>query len=112
MARDLSTILADKEDIISYECNFVSKIINILIGIGNIDKNGVFIPQPNQTYRTYSIIGAEFDTLMEETSTKPAGVFRKEDLWEPVDRKNAELQDVLFVGIEELPPDVKSKDKI
>lgn len=95
MARDLSIVLADKEDIISYECNFSSKIINILVGIGNIDSEGNFIVQPSQTYKHYSITGDEYDNLMAANESKPANVFRKEDLWSPIDIKNAELEQKL-----------------
>lgn len=90
MARDLAKVVADKEDIISYECNFASKVINILVGIGSTDLNGNFIVAPSQTYRSYTIIGSDFDDLMASTSTKPANVFRKDDLWEPIDKINAE----------------------
>lgn len=90
MARNLSKVAVDKEDIISYECNFASKVVNILVGVGSIDLDGNFIVAPNQTYRSYSITGSDFDNLMSSTSTKPANVFRKDDLWEPIDKTNRE----------------------
>ena len=108
MARDLSIVLADKEDIISYECNFASKIINVLVGVGNIDSEGNFIVQPSQTYKHYSITGNEYDTLMAANEAKPANVFRKEDLWNPIDIKNAELSEKLVEIAIVKDPKVKS----
>jgi hypothetical protein len=109
MPRDLSLILSDKEDIISYECNFPSKIIKILVGVGNTDKDGNFVVQPEQTYRYYSIVDEEFDNLIAANGSKPAGVFRKEDLWGPIDAKNIETRGKLGLNLNLAIEDIKAK---
>lgn len=89
MARLLTVPLANNEDIVSYECNFASKIVRVLVGIGSLDENNNFIPLPDQTYRTYMITGSDFDALLAAGSSKPAGVFRPDDLWPFIDIKVA-----------------------
>lgn len=89
MARDLAVVVADKEDIISYEHNLVTKSVTVLIGVGSLDKEGNFIVQPNQTYKSYTINETAYDDLLAAKGSKPQEVFRKEDLWEPIDAKNS-----------------------
>ena len=77
--------LSPLEDIISYECNYPGKFIKILIGIGNDDGSGNFVPLPEQNYECITLQEQEFNQLMAAGGGKPAGVFRKEDLWPFVD---------------------------
>lgn len=75
------------EDIISYECNYPGKFVKILIGSGIKDATtGTFIPTPEQSYECIVLQNEDFDNLMKASGEKPAGVFRKEDLWPYVDR--------------------------
>ena len=83
--RQKQIIVAPLEDIISYECNYPGKFIKILVGYGNDDGNGNFIPLPEQGYECVTLQGSDFDQLMEAKGDKPSGVFRKEDLWPFVD---------------------------
>ena len=83
--RQKQVTLAPLEDIISYECNYPGKFIKILIGSGSDDGNGNFIPLPEQNYECITLQEQEFDQLMAAGGGKPAGVFRKEDLWPFVD---------------------------
>ncbi len=85
MARQLEIVLADSEDIVYYECNLMTGIVKVLVGIGTTDKDGKFIAQNEQTLQSYTITSDKFDALMAAKENKPAGVFRKEDLWVPVD---------------------------
>lgn len=87
MARQLEIVLADNEDIVAYECNLISKMVRVQVGIGSLDKEGNFVPQPEQTFQVYTILGDDFDALMAAKGQKPANTFRKEDLWVPVDEK-------------------------
>lgn len=89
MARLLSVPVADNEDIISYECNFPSKIVRVLVGVGTIE-NGRFVPVPEQIYRSYIISDSDFDTLLAANIDKPANVFRPIDLWPFIDAKVSE----------------------
>ena len=74
------------EDIISYECNYPGKFVKILIGSGTKDSTtGNFIPAPEQVYEYIVLQNEDFDNLMKASGEKPAGVFRKEDLWPYVD---------------------------
>ena len=74
------------EDIISYECNYPGKFVKILIGSGTKDSTtGNFIPAPEQGYEYIVLQNEDFDNLMKASGEKPAGVFRKEDLWPYVD---------------------------
>ncbi len=77
--------IAPVEDIISYECNYPGKFIKILVGVGNDDGKGNFMPTPDQSYEVITLYDEDFDALMAATETKPKNVFRKEDLWPFVD---------------------------
>lgn len=76
---------ATMEDIVSYECNYPGKFVKILIGNGTQNTLGEFIPYPEQGYECITLQAQEFDQLMAAGGGKPAGVFRKEDLWPFVD---------------------------
>lgn len=93
MARQLEIILADNEDIVAYECNLISKRVKVFVAIGSLDKEGNFIAQADQTFQIYDISGDDFDDLMAAQGQKPAGTFRKEDLWNPIDTKRQRLLD-------------------
>ncbi len=93
------------EDIISFEHNQVNSFVKVLVGKGQT-VNGKFEPFPSQSYEAITIINVpgltnsmtgevvkqehmDYDELLSEhpawAPTKPAGVFRKEDLWHFVD---------------------------
>lgn len=90
MARDLTITISDKEEIISYEYHLVNKTVNVLVGVGSTDKDGNFVAQPNQTYKSYCIKDTDFDILLATKAGKPANTFRKDDLWEPIDILNSQ----------------------
>lgn len=89
MARDLTVTVSDKEEIIAYEYHLVNKTVNVLVGVGTIDKDGNFVVQPSQTYKSYCISDTNFDSLLAAKVGKPANTFRKDDLWEPIDTLNS-----------------------
>lgn len=93
MARQLKIVLADNEDIVAYECNLISRRVRVFVGIGSLDKEGNFTIQADQTFQIYDISGDDFDELMAAQGQKPAGTFRKEDLWAPVDIKRQRILD-------------------
>lgn len=80
------------EDIISYECNYPGKFVKVLIGSGTLNAEGIFVPYENQNYEYIMIDFDNYDILMAAKGTKPANVFRKEDLWPFVDSHRAKLE--------------------
>ena len=89
MARELITQLVNSEDIVSYECNFISKFIRILVGVGITDSLGNFIVQPEQTYNSYLITGQEYENIIAHNEAK-LDVIKKDDLWAAIDQKRLE----------------------
>lgn len=85
--RQKQTVISRMEDIISYECNYASKFVRILVGEGVEDVNGNFVPRQEQNYECITLYNEDFDALMaaNPSKQKPQGVFRKEDLWDFVD---------------------------
>lgn len=92
------------EDIVSFE-HQVDRFVRVLVGKG-IVVEGKFQPLPSQTYESFTIsdspaqINSMTDEVIKEAQLdyqelmsayptwspqKPAGVFRKEDLWHFVD---------------------------
>lgn len=84
--------LTPYEDIVSYECNYPGKFVKVLIAVGTINAEGIFVPYDNQNYEYILIDNDNFDNLMAETHTKPIGVFRKDDLWKFVDEHRVKLE--------------------
>jgi hypothetical protein len=78
--------LGSKEDIVEYTYNS-GGVVRCLVGHGEVNAVGQFVPTPSQNYEVYELTGAAFDALMQANAKtgKPAGVFRKDDLWEFVD---------------------------
>lgn len=78
--------LGSKEDIIEYTYNS-GGVVRCLVGHGETNAEGRFIPTPSQNYEVYEITSQAFDKLMAANPLKgkPAGVFRKDDLWSFVD---------------------------
>lgn len=74
------------EDIVSYECNYPGKFVKVLVGTGTLNESGEFIPDANQNYEPIIIDFLNYEELMAGTESKPANVFRKEDLWLYVDK--------------------------
>lgn len=93
------------EDLISFEHHQVNDFVKVLVGRGQTI-NGKFEPFPSQAYESITIIDSpgltnsttgevvkqehmDYQELMSANPnwapTKPAGVFRKEDLWHFVD---------------------------
>lgn len=86
MGRPRDVIVEDEEDIVCFEHHLAGSFVRVLIGFGATKADGSFAVAENQNYEGYVIQGKEYDSLMAATDTKPAGVFRKEDLWPFVDR--------------------------
>lgn len=106
MARPRVIILDADEDIVSYEHHIYGRYIRILVGFGVRDANGVFTPSENQNLEQIIITGPEYDEFMKASGNKPAGEFRKEDLWMPVDL----MRDVVIAERASIEPvEVKSK---
>lgn len=76
-----------KEDIVEYTYHS-GGLVRVVIGHGEPDENGNFVPTPNQHYEVRDIVGSNFTDLMSNQVIpgKPANVFRKDDLWIFVDR--------------------------
>lgn len=107
-------VITQYEDIISYECNYQSKFVKVLIGIGSANSVGDFVPFDNQNYQ-YNIIDNEnFDALMAANGSKPMGVFRKEDLWPFVDiyRQKIAEEEALLVNKGTVALNAKLKNTI
>lgn len=85
MGRKREVILDSDEDIVSYEHHISGKFVRLLIGYGLSNEDGSFTPSEGQNFESVVIQGLDYETLLAETDTKPAGVFRKEDLWDYVD---------------------------
>lgn len=91
MARERTVILDADEDIISYEHHIYSRFIRILVGFGVHNADGTFTPSENQNYEQIVIAGSEYDDFIAGKGARPAGEFRKDDLWEPVDLMRASV---------------------
>lgn len=92
MARDLLIQVANNEDIISFECNYINKTARILVGVGTLDKKGDFTPQPEQVYQVYNFTEEKFDQLMGFLGNKV--ITNKDDLWSSIDEKRVELKNL------------------
>lgn len=84
--------LGSKEDIVEYT-HLVGVGVRCLVGHGEINQEGKFIPTPAQNYELYEIYGASYEALTaaDNKSGKPAGVFRKDDLWQHIDSARDQL---------------------
>ena len=85
MPRERTVILDTDEDIVSYEHHLPGKFVRVLVGFGKAMPDGSFVPSENQNYENYIIQTPAYEDLMAATDTKPAGVFRKDDLWKYID---------------------------
>lgn len=84
MARKREVILDQDEDIAAYEHHLQGKFIRVFVGFGVNTPDG-FQFSEGQNYEQITIQTEAYDNLLAATDTKPAGVFRKEDLWPIVD---------------------------
>lgn len=81
-----------KEEIISYEHHMIGKMVRAHVGIGDEAADGSFVEIPGQTYEPIDIRESRYAELMAEVKdkdgnvVKPAGVFRKDDLWIQIDK--------------------------
>lgn len=85
MARTREVILDQDEDIVYYEHHLVGKFVRVAVGFGAAMPDGSFVAAESQNYEQFTIQDKAYDDLMAATDTKPAGVFRREDLWRYVD---------------------------
>lgn len=83
--RKREIILDQDEDIVAYEHNLSGGFVRALVGFGTKMPDGSFMPSDGQNYENIIIQGQDYVDLMAETETKPANVFRREDLWVYVD---------------------------
>jgi hypothetical protein len=91
MARAREVILDQDEDIVAYEHHLPGRMVRVMVGFGTIMPDGEFKAAEEQNYENFIIQGVAYDNLMAATETKPAGVFRKEDLWQFVDQGRANV---------------------
>lgn len=84
--------IGSKEDIVEYT-HVVGVGVRCLVGHGEINQEGRFIPTPSQNYELYEITGPAYEVLIasDNRSGKPAGVFRKDDLWSFIDNARDQL---------------------
>lgn len=108
MARKRAIIVDEDEDIVAYEHALGSGFVRVLVGFGTIMPDGSFLPAPEQNYENFLIQGSDYETLMAGTDTKPAGVFRKDDLWPFVNigRQKAKEEHEAYIN-RIAPPKVK-----
>ena len=90
-ARKREVIVDQDEDIVAYEHHIPGKFVRVFVGFGTALPDGSFIAAENQNYEGVIIQGDEYENLMAATETKPAGVFRREDLWQFVDLGRAKV---------------------
>ncbi|MBA3756294.1 MAG: hypothetical protein H0X02_08755 [Nitrosomonas sp.] len=83
--RKREVILDEDEDIVAYEHNLAGGFVRALVGYGTKMPDGSFIPSDGQNFENIIIQGPDYVDLMAETETKPANVFRRDDLWVYVD---------------------------
>ena len=72
------------EDIVEYVWH-VSGIVRVSVAKGWMEE-GEFRTFPSQNLEMHQIMYEDYEELMAEKGSKPKGEFRKEDLWEFVDR--------------------------
>ena len=67
--------------------------VNVTVGKGKTDSDGVFEFDLPQDFVSYHIEGDNYDALMSKSpewaNKKPSGTFRKEDLWVVIDHIRA-----------------------
>lgn len=85
MPRERTVIVDQDEDIVCYEHNLAGNFVRVLVGFGTAMPDGSFVPSENQNYENFIIQSPAYEDLMAATETKPAGVFRKNDLWKYID---------------------------
>lgn len=86
MARVRQIVIDQDEDIVSYEHNLAGKFVRVLVGVGTSMPDSSFIVSENQTFESYIIEGANYDSLM------LSGVFSRNDLWPFVDSSRVAKQ--------------------
>lgn len=85
MPRKREIIIDQDEDIVYYEHHLVGMFVRAAVGFGTSMPDGTFSAAENQNYEQVIIQDQAYAELMQATDTKPAGVFRKEDLWPFID---------------------------
>lgn len=85
MPRLREQILDNYEDIVSYEHHIAGRFVRVLVGFGTALPDGGFLVAESQNYDNFIIQGDAYEDLMAAKGKKPAGVFRKDDLWQFVD---------------------------
>lgn len=84
MPRNRQIVVDTDEEIVAFEYNIASKFVRVVVGFGVTMPDGFRLSE-GQNCEVYILQEASFDRLMEAKGPKPAGQFRKEDLWEHVD---------------------------
>lgn len=90
MGRKRQVITDEDEDIISYEHNLIWEFVQVSLAIGSL-VNGKFIVAENQNFEVLMISGDDYQSLLAAAPGKPAGVFRKEDLWTHIDSERSKV---------------------
>lgn len=79
-----------QEDIVRYEVDLLNNVVRVFLAHGDPDKNDPdkFVVTPSQTWEVIEISTQDYEDLLKEKPeiNKPAGNFRKNDLWEFIDK--------------------------
>lgn len=120
MGRKREIIIDEDEDVVAYEHHLSGKFVRILVGFGTAMPDGSFVAAESQNFENFIVQGEAYETLLAATETKPAGVFRKGDLWNFVDLGRAAMKAerekakegfiVKTAPIEEIQDNVKLKN--
>ena len=61
-------------------------VVRVAVSKGYKNAKGEFYPYPGQQPEVYQILQGDFQSLMSKKGKKPKDVFRKDDLWEYIDK--------------------------
>ena len=79
-----------QEEIVRYEVDLINNIVRAFLAHGDMDKDdpNKFVITPIQNWEVVEISGENHTDLLKENPDigKPAGNFRKDDLWALIDK--------------------------
>lgn len=86
MAREKTFFIGNEEDIAEYYHSVITGVVKVSVGIGITEEGEFKFFQP-QNFEVYEITSELYNQLLSADSEKgkPAGTFRKTDLWEYID---------------------------
>lgn len=86
MAREKTFFIGNEEDIAEYYHSVITGVVKVSVGVGITEEGEFKFLQP-QNFEVYEIAGDMYDQLLsaDQEKGKPAGTFRKTDLWPFID---------------------------